>query len=80
MKLISLIALVIRTTLIFLYFLIFFVGGEKEVKTRLRPDNAYTKTSIYILYIMSTENFPLLDLLSFMCVCSLCGSHNYSYI
>lgn len=56
------------------------MGGEKEVETRLRPDNAYTKTSIYILYIMSTENFPLLDLLSFMCVCSLCGSHNYSYI
>lgn len=26
---------------------------------------------VYILYIMSTENFTLLDLLSFMCMCML---------
>lgn len=50
MKLISLIILAITTAFIFFIFSIFFVGSEKEVKTRLWPDNAHIRSSIYFMY------------------------------
>jgi len=44
MKLISLITLALRTTLIF-----FFSGSEREEKARVRPDKAHIKTSTYYM-------------------------------
>lgn len=72
-KLISLLTLAIRTTLVIFYFLIFFfVGSEREVKTRLRPDNMHTKSSIYFMYNVYRKFYS-----SRCVVIHVDGSHNY---